>query len=85
MTCPVDWTPEADSQLASLWLHHAASRKAITEAQAQIDHLLGANPLANGVAVSEGLYFVAAPPLRALYEISDDNRFVTVTAVRMPP
>jgi plasmid stabilization system protein ParE len=81
----VDWTPDARSQLATLWLRHVATRRAITAAQATIDRLLASNPLGNGVAVSEGLYAVIAHPLRVQYEISEADRAVTVVSIREAP
>jgi hypothetical protein len=42
---------------------------------------LAADPLGYGVAVSEGLYAVEAHPLRALFEIAETEKSVTVVSV----
>jgi hypothetical protein len=85
MSYSVDWTPAARSQLAGIWVQHVSHRQAITAAQARIDRLLAADPVRNGNLLSEGLYTITVPPLRAVYEISDANRLVTVVSVNWSP
>jgi hypothetical protein len=46
-----------------------------------MDRLLAADPWGNGVPVSEGLYAIEVPPLRALFEIHDAAKFVKVVSV----
>ncbi len=85
MNYSVDWTPEADARLAEVWLNHPAARQAITEAQDRIDRLLAADPLRHAQSQVEGLYTLDEPPLRAQYEISEDERHATVVSVRWNP
>ena len=83
MTYSVDWSPEANVQLTAVWLEHAALRQAITAAQARIDKLLAADPLGHAGSEAEGLYGLDVAPLRALYEVSETDRWVEVVAVRL--
>jgi plasmid stabilization system protein ParE len=85
MSYTVDWTPEARSQLAAIWVQHVPHRQAITAAQARIDRLLAANPLRIGKPLAEGLYAIDVPPLRAIYEVSDADQLVTVVSVNWSP
>jgi hypothetical protein len=84
MNWTVDWTPEALSHLTAVWLQ-APDRQAVTAAQARIDALLAADPLAHGLPRSEGLHAIDVPPLRAVFEVSDADRTVTVVSVNWLP
>jgi hypothetical protein len=81
MSYAVDWTPEARSQLAAVWLQ-SVRRPAVTAAQAKIDILLASDPFASSVHVSEGLYGIEVYPLWAQLEVSAGDRSVTVVSVR---
>ena len=85
MSYKVDWTPEARSPLADLWVRYPAHRAQITAAQHRIDQHLAADPFNNGYPLSEGLYAIHVPPLRVIYEISDATRAVTVVGVNWAP
>ena len=76
----VDWEPEATDELALLWMQ-ATDRRAVTRAQAEADRLLGADPVANGRLLSEGLYLLIVPPLGVFYEVDLGTRHVKVTWV----
>jgi hypothetical protein len=80
MSYIVDWEDPARATLALIWIQ-AANRQAITAAQARIDRLLAVDPLGHGVAVSEGLYALEVHPLRALFEIAEAEKSVTVVSV----
>jgi hypothetical protein len=80
----VTWAPDALNALAAIWIR-APDRRAVTAAQARIDHLLASDPLANGTHVSEGLYAINVPPLRAQFEIPDGGQLVRVVSVRELP
>jgi hypothetical protein len=73
-------TDEADDQLMALWLA-ASDRAAITAAQHQIDQGLAIDPRANGRELGEGLWRIAVPPLKAFYEIDDNQRLVRITGI----
>ena len=75
------WEPPAEDELAEIWLQ-SPDRWAVTRAQAKIDQLLKADPIANGAHLSEGLYTIHVPPLRCNYTIDVANRHVEVTWVR---
>jgi hypothetical protein len=80
MNYTVDWSPDAQSTLATIWIQ-SSNRQAVTAAQARIDRLLAANPLGNSTPVSEGLYAIEIHPLRALFEVSDAEHLVNVVSV----
>jgi mRNA-degrading endonuclease RelE of RelBE toxin-antitoxin system len=84
MSFSVDWDPDALVALASIWLQ-ARNRQAVTVAQARIDELLAANPIGNGMPVSEGLFGLDEPPLRVIYEIDQEHSTVSVVSVRVLP
>ncbi len=80
MTFTVICTNDAENQLANLWLL-AADRAAVTAADHRIEQEFAANPRRSGTEVSEGLWRIDLHPLRAQYEIDDDNRLVRITAI----
>ena len=80
MNFSVRWDRDARNTLAAVWLA-ARDRRAVTAAQARIDHLLATDPLGKGTPVSEGLYAIQVHPLRALYEVDDIRRAVRVVSI----
>jgi hypothetical protein len=84
MNYTVIWEAGVLSVLASIWLQ-APDRQAVTRAQANIDHRLATDPLAYSTQVTEGLYAIEDPPLRVQFEVSEDDRLVTVVSVRPVP
>ena len=80
----VDWLPNALAGLAAIWMI-APDRAAVTAAADTIDRLLAANPFVHGVPVSEGLYVIEVPPLRALFEVDATAGVVTVVSVNRLP
>jgi len=80
----VIWLPNVLSDLATLWVQ-APNRRAVTDAQARIDQLLGANPTGHGRHLSEGLYHLHVPPLAVTYTIDTNRRRVEVTSVHHVP
>jgi hypothetical protein len=85
MSYRVDWTQEAEDQLAAIWTQFVPHRQAITQAQDRIDRQLSADPFRNGNHLAEGLYVIHVPPLRAGYEISQADQAVTVVSVSWRP
>jgi hypothetical protein len=71
---------DAQNQLANLWLS-AADRAAITAAQYRIEQELAADPRRKSNEISEGLWRIDFPPLKALFEIDDQDRLVRITAI----
>jgi mRNA-degrading endonuclease RelE of RelBE toxin-antitoxin system len=71
---------EAEAELARLWLN-AKDRKAVTAAQHQIDRELASDPHRAGTELSEGLWQIRVPPVKAFYEIDDQARIVRITNI----
>jgi hypothetical protein len=67
-----------------VWIQ-SPDRQAVTTAQARIDQLLAADPFGHGTPVSEGLYVIEERPLRAQFQVPEDDRVVTVVSVREAP
>jgi hypothetical protein len=85
MRYSVDWSTDAQQQLAAIWVEQVSHRRIITTAQAQIDRLLKSDPLGNGTLLSEELYAIAINPLRAVYELSDEPSVVRVVSGKWFP
>jgi hypothetical protein len=80
----VDWRPEAEQDLASIWIT-ASDPWAVTSAQNRIDYLLERNPAHYGQHVSEGLYQLVSRPLTVFYKIDTVGKLVAVTTVWYTP
>jgi hypothetical protein len=75
----VVWSPEAEQQLASVWLA-AADRNAVTHAANAIDVALAANPHGIGVLVFDTVREYTCTPLGVEFEIIDaDCRVIVLT------
>lgn len=81
----VEWRPEAENELARIWLRYVAARGAITAAQARLDQLLARDPLGSGRHRSEGLYRIDVPPLCCTYTVDAKQHRVEVTWVWYVP
>jgi hypothetical protein len=81
MSYSVNWDEDALSALAAIWVL-ATDRPAVNKAQESIDRLLAGDPLANGAPLKEGLFALEVPPLRALFELSTEEKSVRVVSVR---
>ena len=80
MSYDVRWNASTRNTLATIWIG-SANRRAVTAAQARIDRLLAADPLRNGIPLSEGLFFIEVHPLRVVFEVDDTNKTVRVVSV----
>ena len=82
----VIFEPAALADLARAWTV-AADRNAVTAAVEEAEFRLRRDPYRIGREVSEGLRACDISPVSVSYEVSDETRTVTVTAVRllMPP
>ncbi len=74
------WTPNADDQLANIWIV-APDRPTVTAAAYQIERRLSVDPVHAGYELAEGLYRIDAPPLAALYQINDATKEVEIESV----
>jgi plasmid stabilization system protein ParE len=75
----VVWTPDAQDQLAALWLQ-AVDRNAITRAAHRIDQLLRHDPETRGVEFY-GERLLVEPPLQVVFSVHADDRLVKVEQV----
>jgi hypothetical protein len=80
----VEYIPEAENELARLWLS-SDDPQAFAAASNQIDDLLARDPVRNGRLLSEGLYRLEVPPLIVTYSIDDARQYVEVNSVRCRP
>ena len=80
----IDWELAALEMLAAAWTS-ARDQAAVTAAADALDRHLAADPLAHGTALSEGLYAIEVPPLRALFELDVAASLVTVVSVSLLP
>lgn len=77
----VVWVKSAQDELTELWLT-AVDRNAITTAANEIDQVLRDDAPARGAELSEGLRSFFAPPLKAIFSVSEDDRIAEVLRVR---
>jgi len=78
----VVWLRDAIYELGEIWIA-AQDRNAVTAASAEIDRELASDAPAKGKSLSEGLMVYDAPPLRAVFSVSDSDRKVEVARVRL--
>jgi len=83
MKYPVFWKLFAETQLADIWIR-ASDKQAVTNASDEIDRRLRRDPNQIGTANPLGWRIIAQPPL-ATFEVSDDDRLVTVLSIRYRP
>jgi plasmid stabilization system protein ParE len=81
MRWTVVWLPDAESELAELWLA-SANRESITLAASQIDKQLRHNPEAGGESRASGRRIFIVRPLAVVYRVLHDDRIVQVSNVR---
>jgi hypothetical protein len=84
MKYTVTSTPFADHQLGQIWLR-AADQQAVTNASDRIDAILGSNADQVGRVRSDGRRAIVLPPLTITFEVSVDDRKVTIVSVRYSP
>ena len=81
MIFTVVWLPDAERELAEIWIA-ATDRNRVTAAAGMIDEQLRRDPESAGESRSGGRRILIAPPLAATYRIRVDDRFVAVANVR---
>jgi hypothetical protein len=84
MICTVVWDPDAENELADLWVHSPVQR-AITDAANRIDALLRVDPHLQGTNLSGSRRILFEPPLAVIFEVSIPDRLVRVLAVLYVP
>jgi hypothetical protein len=77
----VTWTPNAEQELAAVWLA-AADRNAVTVASHRLDQDLADDPFGIGLPRSSSVNRTAVePPLGIDYEVIEDDKKVRVLRV----
>ena len=80
MTYTVVWTPSSQGDLATLWLS-ASDRNAVAAASDYFDEQLRVDPYADSESRPLNKRVMFAKPLGIVYQVSDDDRLVTVLGV----
>jgi plasmid stabilization system protein ParE len=80
MNFTVLWDPEAEQELAAIWVA-AADRAAVTAATDEIDRLLRTNPEQRGESRDDGRRILLVAPLGVLFRVLPDDRVVRVLQV----
>jgi hypothetical protein len=80
MTYSVEWLPDAEDELAAIWLN-ADDRPAVTFAANTIDRLLQTNPDAQGESRPNGRRILFCKPLGVLFRVFAQQRRVQVQHV----
>lgn len=76
-----DLTDGATQELAAIWIV-SNQRSIVNAAMETIERLLTSDPHSAGKELSEGLWAISCPPLRALYEIDDSRQDVNVQSIK---
>jgi plasmid stabilization system protein ParE len=79
MRYTVEWLPSAVDELATIW-NDAADRQAVSRAADQIEVLLRTSSQVRG-GNGEGTHAYTIFPLAVIFEVSPDDRKVTVLEV----
>jgi mRNA-degrading endonuclease RelE of RelBE toxin-antitoxin system len=80
MNYTVGWKTDAEEELADLWMRDP-NRQAVNDAAKHLEELLGDDPLNVGES-REGLIRIAfEKPLGVIFDVSPDDRLVTVLHV----
>lgn len=80
MNYSVIWLPDAEQELADLWLN-STDRGALTNAAAVLDQLLERDPANEGESRPNDRRILFAPPLAAIYRLYPSERRVDVLHV----
>jgi hypothetical protein len=77
-------TPLANHQLADIWLR-AANPQDVTDASDRIEAALRNDPDRLGELRRDGRRVIVLPPLSVTFEVSVDDRRVTIVSIRYRP
>jgi hypothetical protein len=80
----VAWWPDAEKELARLWLK-TTSPRALASAADDIDRMLRAEPPVQGSEAGGSLRLLTVDPLSVLFSVAPDDCKVIVWAVRENP
>jgi hypothetical protein len=76
----VNWLPDAEQELADIWLQ-APDRPAVTQASHLIDRRLQKHPDLEGESRPDGQRILIVPPLAAVFQVFADDMRVDVIHV----
>jgi hypothetical protein len=77
------WIDSALNDLAASW-NGAQDRQLVSDAADTIDAILRVRPYSDSESREGNLRIMLVPPLAVLYDVYDDDRWVTVRAVWQP-
>ena len=80
MSYQVFWVPDAEQDLAAIWLD-ADDRRQVTNAAHAIDSTLQIDPESAGESRDEGRRIFWEPPLGVIFVVSEPDRRVSVLNV----
>ena len=80
MTYTVLWTPEAENDLATIWIE-SEDRKAVATAANAIDTLLREQPQSQGESRYDSVRVMFAAPLGIDFEVVEEDRAIYVLTV----
>ncbi len=83
MPYTVTWLPDAQNELARLWMQ-AADRQVVSAASNRIDQLLARVPLSVGTAQGSD-YRLVVGPLEVVYTVSPPDCLVEVIYIALLP
>ena len=76
----VVWLESAETELATIWLASSRSEQ-VTIASYEIDRDLRINAERDSTPLSEGLHVIERRPLRAVFEMMDQDNLVRVLSL----
>ena len=85
MKFTVYWTPDAERDLAELWLNEPHLKADITQAADEVDRLLRRDPEREGESRFEAARILFVPPLVVDYQVSPDDLRVDVIGLTLLP
>jgi hypothetical protein len=77
---PLIWTPQAEADLAAVWLS-APNPQAVTNAAHQVEQFLMADPFGRAVYVAEGLWRLNVRPLVVFFETEPSRTVIRINQV----
>jgi len=80
----VVWEDNARSEIAAEFVS-GNDKVSIIDASYQIDRALESDPVGNGEPLSEALFYIDRPPLRAIYSINANAKRVDIGRIRRIP
>lgn len=82
MNFDVKWKPDAEDELAQIWVS-TSDQSAVTRAANEIERILGRDPLGVGESRDGNARVYFHPPLVVDYRVSQSRRRVAIYSVRI--